>query len=201
MRICIRLAFVIACCIFYNLPPVIHGELTDEPVVAGDSTSSHENVKESGTTSEVLSEPNTNSHDMSGSSLSTEDVLDLDDLTDISNIRKVEESVENDVSTEQSSCLSEQNEEGAEEGTIEKTTTDTDTKETFSNATTVLEEENTKEDIDGPPVQMGPFIDLLGETLLSLEMVDERRARLHELYTNEALSGKTVVGLYFSADW
>jgi hypothetical protein len=52
-----------------------------------------------------------------------------------------------------------------------------------------------------PPVQAGPFIDLLGETLLSLEMVDKGHAQLHSHYTNEALKGKKVVGLYFSADW
>jgi thiol-disulfide isomerase/thioredoxin len=51
------------------------------------------------------------------------------------------------------------------------------------------------------PVQSGPFIDLLGETLLSLEMIDEQRAQLNTIYTNEALAGKTVIGLYFSADW
>lgn len=52
-----------------------------------------------------------------------------------------------------------------------------------------------------PVVQSGPYIDLLGETLLSLEMVDETRAMVHQHYTNEALAGKKVVGLYFSADW
>mmetsp|Transcript_12844 Transcript_12844/g.28433 ORF Transcript_12844/g.28433 Transcript_12844/m.28433 type:complete len:318 (-) Transcript_12844:234-1187(-) len=56
-------------------------------------------------------------------------------------------------------------------------------------------------DTPSPPVQSGPFIDLLGETLLSLEILDEQRAQLNVNYTNEALSGKKVVGLYFSADW
>jgi len=51
------------------------------------------------------------------------------------------------------------------------------------------------------PVQSGPFIDLLGPTLLSLEMVDETHAQLAQQYTNDALSGKSVIGLYFSADW
>ncbi|KAL7464527.1 hypothetical protein ACHAXS_004863 [Conticribra weissflogii] len=32
-------------------------------------------------------------------------------------------------------------------------------------------------------------------------MVDETHAQVHQHYTNEALSGKKVVGLYFSADW
>ena len=49
--------------------------------------------------------------------------------------------------------------------------------------------------------QSGPFIDLLGEQLLSLEMVDETSAQVHQHLTNEALAGKKVVGLYFSADW
>lgn len=51
------------------------------------------------------------------------------------------------------------------------------------------------------PVQSGPFIDLLGKHLLSLEMIDPSRAQLVSHYTNEALANKKVVGLYFSADW
>lgn len=51
------------------------------------------------------------------------------------------------------------------------------------------------------PVQSGPFIDLLGPTLLSLEMTSETTATLNEHLTNDALQGKKVVGLYFSADW
>ena len=51
------------------------------------------------------------------------------------------------------------------------------------------------------PVQSGPLIDLLGTKLQSLEMVDETSAQVKEHYTNEALSGKKVIGLYFSADW
>ena len=51
------------------------------------------------------------------------------------------------------------------------------------------------------PVQSGPFVDLFGDVLLSLEMVDETHAQVHQHYTNEVLSGKKVVGLYFSADW
>jgi nucleoredoxin len=61
------------------------------------------------------------------------------------------------------------------------------------NATTTAEKES--------PVQTGPFIDLLGPTLLSLQMVDDKSAQLVSHYTNEALAGKKVVGLYFSADW
>jgi nucleoredoxin len=61
------------------------------------------------------------------------------------------------------------------------------------NATTPAEKES--------PVQTGPFIDLLGPTLLSLQMVDDKSAQLVSHYTNEALAGKKVVGLYFSADW
>ena len=50
-----------------------------------------------------------------------------------------------------------------------------------------------------PIHQRGPFIDLLGGTLLSLEMTDHVELRTH--YTNKALHGKKVIGLYFSADW
>ena len=60
-------------------------------------------------------------------------------------------------------------------------------------ANTVQEEEE--------PVQVGPFIDLLGTKLQSLKLIDEQSAELREEYTNDALRGKTVVGLYFSADW
>jgi hypothetical protein len=52
-----------------------------------------------------------------------------------------------------------------------------------------------------PPTQTGPFIDIFGDVLLSLEMVDETHAQVHQHFTNEALAGKKVVGLYFSADW
>ena len=49
--------------------------------------------------------------------------------------------------------------------------------------------------------QVGPFVDLLGDLLLSLEMIDETKAQVHQHHTNVALQGKKVVGLYFSADW
>ena len=52
-----------------------------------------------------------------------------------------------------------------------------------------------------PPPQSGPFIDIFGEVLLSLEMVDDTHAQVHQHFTNEALGGQKVVGLYFSADW
>jgi len=51
------------------------------------------------------------------------------------------------------------------------------------------------------PVQEGPFVDLLGEKLVSLQMIDETSARLVSNYTSDALRGKKVIGLYFSADW
>ena len=54
---------------------------------------------------------------------------------------------------------------------------------------------------DELPIQSGPFIDLLGPTLLSLEMTSETTATLNEHLTNDALQGKKVIGLYFSADW
>lgn len=51
------------------------------------------------------------------------------------------------------------------------------------------------------PVQAGPFIDLFGANLLSLKMVDESHAQIETHLTNEALAGKKVIGVYFSADW
>jgi hypothetical protein len=52
-----------------------------------------------------------------------------------------------------------------------------------------------------PPVQSGPLIDLFGPTLLGLEMIDEQHAQLTANYTSDALRGKKVIGVYFSADW
>ena len=49
-----------------------------------------------------------------------------------------------------------------------------------------------------PIEQSGPFVDLLGHQLYSLEIIDETQAQLVPQYTNEALKGKKVVGLYFS---
>lgn len=51
------------------------------------------------------------------------------------------------------------------------------------------------------PIQSGPLVDLFGEQLLSLKMVDETHAQLETHYTNEILAGKKVIGVYFSADW
>jgi len=54
---------------------------------------------------------------------------------------------------------------------------------------------------DNPPVQTGPLIDIFGQKLLSLEMVDETTAEFREHLTTDALRGKKVIGVYFSADW
>ena len=69
-----------------------------------------------------------------------------------------------------------------------------------TNGTATSQTENVSEELQ-PPSQTGPFVDLFGDVLLSLEMVDETHAQVHQHYTNEALAGKKVVGLYFSADW
>jgi nucleoredoxin len=62
----------------------------------------------------------------------------------------------------------------------------------------VLEE---KVKIEPTIQQSGPFIDILGRNLLSLEMVDDKSAMLKSHNTTDALKGKKVIGLYFSADW
>ena len=62
-----------------------------------------------------------------------------------------------------------------------------------------------KEDSSGTPssetkiVQTGPFLDLLGPTLLSLQMIDESHAQINSHATSDVLNGKHVVGIYFSA--
>jgi nucleoredoxin len=50
-------------------------------------------------------------------------------------------------------------------------------------------------------VQTGPLVDLLGPTILSLSIVNQSNAELRPHNTNDALRGKKVIGLYFSADW
>lgn len=75
-------------------------------------------------------------------------------------------------------------------------TTDIDT------ATTATEKESAApQNNETPQQQSGPFVDIFGPSLLSLEMIDEKHAQLKSHPTNDALKGKKVVGLYFSADW
>jgi hypothetical protein len=101
---------------------------------------------------------------------------------------------------------------GSEEETLVTTLADetsgTTTAQTAAESQTDVQSTTTEEEqrqsaatTSPPPAQSGPFIDLFGEVLLSLEMVDETHAQVHQHYTNEILSGKKVVGLYFSADW
>jgi hypothetical protein len=62
--------------------------------------------------------------------------------------------------------------------------------------------EEVSEDADQEAVvQSGPFVDLFGPNLLSLEMIDDTHAQLQPHLTNDVLEGKKVIGLYFSADW
>ncbi|KAL7507590.1 hypothetical protein ACHAXN_004749 [Cyclotella atomus] len=70
-----------------------------------------------------------------------------------------------------------------------------------ANQTAASETDQVVEQPQQPPAQTGPFVDLFGDVLLSLEMVDETHAQVHQHFTNEALANKKVVGLYFSADW
>lgn len=75
------------------------------------------------------------------------------------------------------------------------------TQEETEETTAASKEANDTVTEEAPPVQTGPFIDLFGPTLLSLEMISDTQAQLQQHYTNDALSGKNVIGLYFSADW
>ena len=70
--------------------------------------------------------------------------------------------------------------------------------ETDSEESSLLEEQVVMED---PEVimQSGPFVDLFGQSLLKLELIDETHAQLQPYLTNEVLEGKKVIGLYFSA--
>ena len=78
--------------------------------------------------------------------------------------------------------------------TNESTTTADESQPLSSDAN---EEQAVAED----PVQSGPLVDLLGDQLYTLKMVDETNAVIIANYTNEILAGKKVIGLYFSADW
>ena len=81
--------------------------------------------------------------------------------------------------------------------------TATDTSETAETSSADQAESSTpaEEFVAEEPVQSGPFIDLFGTQLYSIEMVNANSAQMYANYTNEALAGKKVVGLYFSADW
>ncbi|KAL7502141.1 hypothetical protein ACHAWX_000471 [Stephanocyclus meneghinianus] len=78
-----------------------------------------------------------------------------------------------------------------------ETTTESMASETIHDSSSEQKQQSQQQ----PPPQSGPFIDIFGEVLLSLEMVDDTHAQVHQHFTNEALGGKKVVGLYFSADW
>ena len=82
----------------------------------------------------------------------------------------------------------------AEENVTEETKTDPEPKESETSKPNETKAE-------APPVQAGPLVDLLGPTLLSLELIDEKSAKIKDHLTNDALRGKKVIGLYFSADW
>lgn len=152
-----------------------------------------------------------------------EDVTDLDDVGDAMADLTQDDMLEGDEvvttiedSTAEESCDDEAAATAAaDDATVDATTTTTATEEsktdddqqsTTAAATSEQGEQQatttaTTTAEQAPPTQSGPFIDLFGDVLLSLEMVDETHAQVHQHYTNEILSGKKVVGLYFSADW
>ncbi|CAJ1954460.1 unnamed protein product [Cylindrotheca closterium] len=93
---------------------------------------------------------------------------------------------------------------GTEEGTTEtaaETAATEATPEAENEATPAEEEPAAEESREVEPVQEGPLIDIFGEKLYSFEFLDETTGQINPHYTNEALAGKKVIGLYFSADW
>ncbi|KAG7350813.1 alkyl hydroperoxide reductase [Nitzschia inconspicua] len=97
------------------------------------------------------------------------------------------------VTTDESSA---HDEEQAKTATKEKSSvTDQSQKDATSS------ESEDKVETEEEPFQAGPLIDLFGPKLQSLKLVDETSAQISEQYTNEALKGKNVIGIYFSADW
>lgn len=154
----------------------------------------------------------------------TEDVVDLGngavvkgakaELMEVSDVESIAiaEGIADDKTTEEEASKTATVDDTSNEnisnnaGTSESTSfTDTDNAESIANEKTTDGGSELKQgsqaDIVTPIKQSGPYIDLLGDVLLSLEMVDESHAQVHQHYTNEALRGKKVVGLYFSADW
>ena len=141
-----------------------------------------------------------------------EDVTDLGDvvgdaMADITEGLKEEEEEVEDLDAV-ASVESSESEEVVAEAAVDETTTAATTAEESATESNTTEEQTQQPPQDEEeaqptpsPSQTGPFIDLFGEVLLSLEMVDETHAQVHQHYTNEVLSGKKVVGLYFSADW
>ena len=116
----------------------------------------------------------------------------------------VKESSETTKSQEQQQAVSEENVETKHEAKVDDDDNQQQTMNGEDNGVShetkdQEEQEETQKQAAQPVVQSGPFIDLFGDTLLSLEMVDETHAKLNTHYTNEALAGKKVIGLYFSA--
>lgn len=91
----------------------------------------------------------------------------------------------------------------SEDSAPASSTTTTDSDAAATDEAPGIEETEAKqtETADEQPVQSGPFIDLLGPNLLSLEMVNENQARVVQNLTTDMLTDKKVIGLYFSADW
>ena len=136
-------------------------------------------------------------------------VDDLDDVTteDLDEVVD-EKAAAADVEEDPSVSSTDNNEDASTESCSEEDTTADDaatTTATEGESSTTAEsnvaDSSKEESSSAPVVQSGPYIDLLGDVLLSLQMVSETQAQVHQHYTNEALSGKKVVGLYFSADW
>jgi nucleoredoxin len=64
-----------------------------------------------------------------------------------------------------------------------------------------IEKETLSKSSSELPLQSGPLIDLFGSRLFKLAMVDSTTAELRPNLTSDALRGKKVIGVYFSADW
>ena len=79
--------------------------------------------------------------------------------------------------------------------------TENRTLETSASLTETAELSNINVEDAPLPMQIGPLVDIFGQQLLSLQMVNDTSAALRPSLTSDALRGKKVIGLYFSADW
>lgn len=149
---------------------------------------------DSGDVSDVVMGDVTDLGDVVGDAMGdlTELIDDLDSDTDAEGDAGVLDDANTETLEEELAAIEE------ELAAIEEEASDAET--ATATEATPADSETQKEE-PAPVVQSGPYIDLLGDMLLSLSMVDETHAQVNQHYTNEILAGKKVVGLYFSADW
>eukprot|EP00559_Dactyliosolen_fragilissimus_P001307 CAMPEP_0184867244 /NCGR_PEP_ID=MMETSP0580-20130426/25629_1 /TAXON_ID=1118495 /ORGANISM="Dactyliosolen fragilissimus" /LENGTH=332 /DNA_ID=CAMNT_0027367397 /DNA_START=170 /DNA_END=1165 /DNA_ORIENTATION=- len=188
-----------------------HGEDTSHSIVEDDGSATTTTTTSSGAAAKVADELVSSSSSSSSTDGNESAKLDVEK-------EKVEDFSSTEATTETATNTSdnvETKDSNEEENSTNTKKTEATKEELKENENEIKEEtipseeqaaaatnaQNTTMTKPSPPIQSGPFIDLFGDTLLALEMVDETHAQMTPHYTNDILDGKKVVGLYFSADW